>query len=156
MEFKPINLAKDGELALQFREDSYVCSFGSADAFRSYGPGRYLDWLKEKLEKCPEFAVHIWSAERIIGQIELGNTGGDTPIGYINLYYLIPKARGSGVAWALDDYAVKTLKNYGFTRARLSVSPTNLRAVAYYEKMNWVDKGVRPDSPDLRWMEKLL
>ena len=41
----------------------------------------------------------------------------------------------------------------GATLVRLSVSPTNARALEYYRKYSWRDLGPRPDDASLRWME---
>ena len=48
LRFAPIDLDVHTDSVLQFREDSYVCSFGDASGFDPY---QYLGWLKAKLEK---------------------------------------------------------------------------------------------------------
>jgi RimJ/RimL family protein N-acetyltransferase len=55
------------------------------------------------------------------------------------------------------------LRSLGFKKVRLSVSPTNLRAVQFYKKNGWIDLGER-DEPELKktlkfrlhYMEKYL
>ncbi|MGE4132784.1 MAG: GNAT family N-acetyltransferase [Bdellovibrionales bacterium] len=74
----------------------------------------------------------------------------------MNLYYLVPELRGQGFSNHLEEFAVSHLKSRGFTRARLSVSPSNVRAVRFYEKNGWRDMGPRPDHPEVRLMEKSL
>lgn len=44
----------------------------------------------------------------------------------------------------------------GLKKARLSVSPTNERAIKFYEKMKWVDLGPREDHPEVHFMEKVI
>ncbi len=41
-------------------------------------------------------------------------------------------------------------------KSRLSVSPTNLQAIRFYEKMGWKDLGPRLDHPEVHWMERVL
>jgi len=157
--FKTIDLENDQETTLKFREDSFRESFGDANRFfEADGQGhiRYLKWLREKIEKNPHYAVHVWVRDQIVGQVELGVLKGDPSIGYVNLYYLIPEMRGTGLSTQLDHYAVKVLSDLGFRKMRLSVSPSNLRAVKFYEKMGWRDVGPRPDHPEVSLMEKLI
>ncbi len=102
LSFKTIDLARDQSIALKFREDSFVVSFGNADQFYEYdgqGHVRYLEWLKAKIEKDARFAVHVWQGDQIIGQLELGKPRNDPTVGYVNLYYLIPEKRGVGRAF---------------------------------------------------------
>lgn len=159
IEFKPIDLEKDRDMVIKFREDSFVCSFGSNEKFwAENGPNAelYIEWLTAKIKNAPFSAVHIWLGDRIVGQMELGTFKRDPSVGYINLYYLIPEFRGTGLSKLLDDYAVQYLRGKGFLKARLSVSPTNLRAVRYYSRMGWVDIGTRPDAPEVSFMEKAI
>ena len=161
LSFRPIDLERHLDEVIAFRVDSYVCSFGEIGREKFHkdnGPDgrKYLDWLTAKIQRDPNLAVHVWQGDRIIGQMELDALRTDPTIGYINLYYLIPKVRGTGVSKSLDDYAVRFLKSKGHTKARLSVSPSNPRAIRYYQRMGWVDLGQRADVPDVNFMEKSL
>ncbi len=154
---KPVDLYKDAQTCIRFREDSFVVSFGDAEKFHEAdgkGAQRYLGWLSEKIAKDPQSVVHVWNDNEIIGQIELGRLRDDQSRGYVNLYYLVPIFRGKGLGTHLDTAAMNYFKNLGLTSARLSVSPTNLPAVAYYKKMGWVDLGPRPEHPEVHFMEK--
>jgi ribosomal protein S18 acetylase RimI-like enzyme len=158
-EFKPIQLDLHKAVCIKFREDSFVVSFGDAQKFYgSDGKGaeQYLDWLNSKLEKDPESAVHYWVDNQIIGQIEFGFVKNDPSCGYINLYYLIPTARGIGLGSDLDKYAVDFFRKRKVRKLRLSVSPNNFLAMAFYKKMGWVDLGPREDHPEVNLMEKLI
>ncbi len=157
LRFETVNLELHSQVCVAFREDSFVVSFGNADKFfESDGCGneRYLTWLQTKISKDANSAVHVWSDHQIIGQIELGRLKEDPSKGYVNLYYLKPEVRGQGFGTQLDHYAMSYFKNLGLTSARLSVSPTNLRALAYYAKMGWVDLGPRPGHPEVHCLEK--
>ena len=137
--FLPINLEQDWEICLKFRIDSYVVSFGSALNFeKDGGASHYKEWLSKK----------------IIGQIELGQMKSDLETGMVNLYYLAPEYRGQNLSYYLDQYAVNFLKSLGCKKARLNVSPTNSRAIAFYQKNDWKDLGPNPNHPEVHMMEK--
>jgi ribosomal protein S18 acetylase RimI-like enzyme len=53
----------------------------------------------------------------------------------------------------MDKYARENLKSRGVTQARLSVSPSNLRAIAFYKKTGWRDIGPYPGRPGIHLME---
>jgi len=166
MEFKAIDLERDFEIAISFRADSFYCSFFRDDAFWGEdrkGGERYLAWLKE--QNSNSFgAFHLWEKGEIIAQLELSLLNTDKSWGYVNLYYLRADKRGRGYSKYLDDFATSFLKSLSVSRAKLSVSPTNTRAVSYYEKNGWVDKGARFLEQDLseraceqvNWMEKIF
>ncbi|MGZ3775841.1 MAG: GNAT family N-acetyltransferase [Pseudobdellovibrionaceae bacterium] len=157
LQFVPINLEKDQNLCVQFRIDTFVCSFGNAELFYKVGgPDHYLTWLKNKIEKNPKSAVHVKFNGEIIGQMELGCLKESPDIGYVNLYYLAPEHRGQGFSAHLDAFAMKYMMNQGCKIVRLSVSPTNKRAVRFYEKQGWRDVGPRPNHPEVHFMEKSL
>jgi len=77
-------------------------------------------------------------------------------IGYVNLFYLIPDMRGSGAGTFLHHYAIAFCQKHGVPKMRLSVSPTNLRAVAFYQKHGWRDLGPRPGRENVNLMECLI
>jgi ribosomal protein S18 acetylase RimI-like enzyme len=61
---------------------------------------------------------------------------------------------GTGVADELDAYVRELVRNAGFQRASLRVSPTNTRARAYYRKHGWIDRGLDPEHPNVHVMER--
>ena len=143
LEFKKINIDKHSDIAIRFRADAFVVSFGSEKSFwknfGSDGQG-YIDRLRQKdTEKFGAF--HIWKDNDIIGQIELDLFKTDETWGYVTFYYLKKEFRGKGYSKNLDDFAIIFFKRLGIKRARLSVSPNNKRAIKFYEKNGWIDKG---------------
>lgn len=155
--FLPINLEKNWDICLNYRIDSYVASFGSALNFeKDGGASHYKEWLTKKIKNNPYSAVHIHFNEKIIGQMELGQVKSDLEIGMVNLYYLAPEYRGQNLSQYLDQYAVNFLKNLGCKKARLNVSPTNSRAIAFYHKNGWINMGPNPNHPEVHMMEKSL
>lgn len=67
--------------------------------------------------------------------------------GYVNLFYLTERMRGSGVSGDLQDYAMS------FMHQQLSVSPTNARALGFYRKHGWRDVGLRLGRGTVKVME---
>ena len=159
LNFQPIDLFKSSDLCVRFREDSFVASFGDATKFYEEdgkGAERYLEWLQNKLTKDPASAVHVWKESTVIGQMELGVFSRAPDIGNVNLFYLVPDMRGTGYSHYLDEYAVQYFKSLGLKKCRLSVSPTNTRAIRFYEKNGWFNLGPRQDHPEVNFMEKSL
>ena len=157
LSIKPIQLDLHQDICVSFREDAFIASFGDSKRFHEddrKGKERYIDWLKGKSSQDPYSVVHVWRADKIIGQIEMGKHRGDPSCGYINLYYLIPSERGQGLGKFLDDHAMAYFKSQQLLRARLSVAHHNDQAIAFYEKMQWRNLGQREDDPSAMLMEK--
>ena len=153
--FKPIDLDRHTEQCVAFRRDSFVCSFASDDSFfEQSGPdgAKYIEWLRERIAELPEGCVHVWENGTMIGQMEMCIRD-DPRTGYINLFYLIPSARGGSAGVQLHDYALRLFRKLNITKLHLSVSPTNLRAFAYYRKHGWQDIGPRSDHEEVHLME---
>lgn len=133
-----------------------MCSFGNDQIFveeNGADASGYIEWLEARLAQFPAGHVHAWQGDEIVGQIEMiiGPRGG-----YINLFYLRPESRGQGLSDELHDYAVALFRRHGVGLAGLSVSPTNLRAVRYYQRHGWRDRGPRPGAPHVREMELII
>lgn len=157
LEFKPIDIEHYEDLCVQFRVDSFVCSFGSADRFYEEdgnGANSYLQWLRQRIIEIPNSCVHVWQREQVIGQIEMRRWKHDLSVGYVNLFYLIPEFRGRGFGQQLDRYAAHFFSQLGCQSARLSVSPTNQVAMKFYLRQGWIDLGQREDVPGVHYLGK--
>lgn len=69
LDFRLIDFDNNEDLAIRFREESFVVSFGDASAFHETdgrGPERYLEWLKAKHSRDPKSVLHIGSDDKII------------------------------------------------------------------------------------------
>jgi GNAT superfamily N-acetyltransferase len=157
--FREIDVDRDAETCVRFRVDSFVECFGSADRFYQHmgeNGERYLEGLRAKLKRLPGTCVHAWLGDRIVGQLELRCDLADAALGHVLLYYLTPEYRGSGLANALDNYAIAFLRQAGAVRAYLRVSPANARALAYYRKHGWQEPGADPERADVIRVERDL
>jgi ribosomal protein S18 acetylase RimI-like enzyme len=152
-QFSTIDLARHAALCVAFRRDSYICSFGSDRLFieeNGADARGYIEWLEARIAQLPEGHVHVWQCAQIIGQIEM-MVGPSSA--YINLFYLRPDARGRGLGGALHTYAVELLQRHHVSLAGLSVSPTNERAIKYYQRHGWKDQGPRAGAPHVHELE---
>lgn len=155
--FRPVDLDAHLDTCIRFRIDTHVCGFGSAERFHESdgkGANRYADWLKKKAANLSGCLVHLWQGETIIGQIEMGRLPSDSTIGYVNLFYLIPQARGQGMGALLEAYAWTFLSGLGCRSLRLSANPANAPAWSFYRKQGWQDLGPREDDRAVHVLEK--
>jgi ribosomal protein S18 acetylase RimI-like enzyme len=153
LRFAPIDFEKDAEICVLFRRDSYFCSFGEGEAFEATGGAvGYLELLRERHALLPEGIVHVWRNDHIIGQIE-AQLPSNAPGGYVNLFHLVPEERDRGTGALLQEYVVSLFTRRGVSSLRLSVSPTNARAMRFYAKHGWRDLGPRPDYVRVHLME---
>jgi len=156
LRFEPIDLSRHADLCVRFRIDSYVCSLGSSEKFYEHNETvqGYIDWLRKRMQELPGSCVHLWKGDGIIGQLEMGRYRTIPEMGYVNLYYLVPEARGTGISHRLDDYVRQFYSALALKQARLNVSPTNERAIRYYEKQGWQNLGPDPRHPEMLVFER--
>lgn len=157
LEFRPVDLDAHLDVCQQFRIDTHLCAFGSADRFhKSDGRGAesYAAWLRQKAKDLPGCLVHLWHQDRIVGQIEMGRLASDPATGYVNLFYLVAQWRGQGWGSLLEAYAWAFLSGLGCRALRLSAAPNNKPAWRFYQQGGWHDRGAREDHPDVRLLDK--
>lgn len=157
LSFREVDLDRDADLCVQFRADSFIESFGSAERFFQVAgeQGRdYLIGLQAKNRDWPGSCVHAWLNDDIIGQIEVRRQPDDRSRAHALLYYLRPDARGQGLGEELDAYVLRLCRAAGVQGITLRVSPTNARAMAFYRRQGWRDQGPDPQHPDVHIMER--
>ena len=156
--FQAIDLSKHAELCVQFRRDSYACSFvNGAEKFDiEYGQEgqAFLKLLGQRIRVFPQGHVHVFLDDLIIGQLEMRLKAKE--LGYINLFYLAPLYRGKGYGDSLHTYAEKVMREAKAKTVQLSVSPGNHRALKYYQKHGWINLGPRPQHEEVLLMELKL
>lgn len=144
LNFNPINIEKNREEIIQFRKDSFEVSFGDTSNF---DVDVYINWLKDKSSSFPKGFVLVEENEKSIGQLELSirEYEGQT-IGYVHLYYLIPKQRGNGKGKELHNYAKQFFKTHNVSDYHLRVSPTNTQAIRFYKNNGMIK--LKPEMGD--------
>lgn len=134
MNFINIDLNTHKDIVVTFRKDSFRESFGHSGDFNE---AEYMHWLKQKVQQFPEGFLLIEEDNECIGQMELtvkNYKGSD--VGYINLYYLTESYRGKGYASKLHNHAERYFMDKGLKEYHLRVSPSNKRAIKFYENMS--------------------
>lgn len=137
--FEPLDLHSNRDLILRFRADSFKVSFGSSDLFYGAdgeGAQRYLALLEER-NKWTGSCVHVLLDHEIVGQIEMRPNDETQTAGYVNLFYLDSPWRDQGLGLQLDAYAQDFFLRHGMRESYLNVSPTNTRAIRFYQKCGW-------------------
>jgi ribosomal protein S18 acetylase RimI-like enzyme len=125
----------------------YVATFGTEaglEAEMGANSSLYIARLRERIDQVPEGNAHLWDGARIVGQSEVRLLDDEPEIGYVSLFYVVPEARGRGLARMLHDHVAGIFRYRGMRTLRLSVSPTNARAIACYRKLGWARVGERP------------
>jgi ribosomal protein S18 acetylase RimI-like enzyme len=145
--FEPVDLDARFDLCVRFRRDSLVCSFGHDREFEeSGGAPAYLEWLRARMAAFRPGIVHAFRGDAVIGQIEMQVHGDEARV---NLFYLTPEWRATGAGRDLHAYVLAVLRRRGIEAVDLMVSPSNGRAIRYYEKHGWRRGEVVPGRDDL-------
>ena len=155
--FRPIDLDAHAPVCVEFRRDSFICSFGADGFLAEAGVAgvHYIERLRSRTAKFRDGYVHAWLGDTIVGQIEMQILE-EPRIGYVNLFYLVERLRGGGLGDELQAYSMGFMARHGVDTVRLSISPSNARAVAYYRKHGWQDLGLRPGRDDVHLMERTV
>jgi diamine N-acetyltransferase len=107
-------------------------------------------------EKCaaqiadPALPIRVWrDDEGIAGYVKLGavdfplpDDHGDASDTYeLHQLYLLERAKGTGAAQALMDWAITTARDAGYKRLVLTVFIDNHRAQSFYRRYGFVEIG---------------
>jgi ribosomal protein S18 acetylase RimI-like enzyme len=167
LRFETIDLEKHWELLLAFSEETYRASNFPEEKVQELmngdGQKKYREFLKGRITTFPEGTVFALLGDEIVAQLTIRHGPKESENykmaedeGYVNLFYVTPKHRGTFVADALDQYVVDYLTGKGCTWARLTMNKDNARAAAYYKKHGWVDDGPREEELGLRLMKRIF
>lgn len=146
IEFRLADIERDQDSCIAFRRDSFLINYGAEKSFESVmgeGGMNYLERLKAFQTSYPYGVIHVWEGAQMIGQIEFHVETLFTDKAFIPLFYLIREKRGSGIGSKMHDYLIHTLRELGCNGARIPVSSTNERGVAFYKKHGW--RYAKPD-----------
>lgn len=153
-QFETIDIEKDQETVIRFRKDFFVVSFGDVSGFGEKTD--YITWLTDKIEQFPEGFVLLKENNETVGQLELSiREYKGKHIGYVHLYYLIPKKRGEGLGEELNQYARNFFKQNDLHEYHLRVAPGNKQAIKFYLKHGMEEIGLELDGKVIRMKGKL-
>ncbi|NCB50522.1 MAG: GNAT family N-acetyltransferase [Clostridia bacterium] len=155
LRFVPMDLRKkaDAELYQHCYADAWTASHGSDEGFL---PNVYLSTARSHSKGIPEALVKVMSGGDFAGLIELNpERGKNENIGWISLFYLVPKYRRRGFGVQLLGYSAAYFAHRGRKAIRLHVAVTNERAIKFYKKYGFIEVGIDPGvSSDQLLMEK--
>lgn len=138
--YELVDLTFSSAKCIQFRKDTHICSFGSLDSWEAdsgVNSEKYLNYLNKYVAEAPYGILHAKVSNEIIGQTEFRVDPRSEGVGYVNLIYVVPEFRGTGASTLVHQKIISTLREKNCNLARLSVSPKNSRAVAFYLKQGW-------------------
>ena len=82
-------------------------------------------------------------AGRFVGVAGVGPAPVEAPVAMLYAMWVEPEVRGTGVATAIVEAAVDWARDAGYPGLGLGVTTTNARAIAFYERLGFVDTGQR-------------
>lgn len=136
IKFKPIDIDDNFSHCLEFRSDSYFCSFGTYENYENSVVG-YKDRIRQRSLESNWYYCHIWCGDEIIGQLEFKTFSDFPETGYVHLIYVVPKYRGLGVSRLAQSFIIETLITKNCKSAMLSVSRINKRAINHFKRFGW-------------------
>ncbi|KON85004.1 GCN5 family acetyltransferase [Rossellomorea marisflavi] len=132
MNLQKIDIDKHRDVIISFRRDSFKVSFGTDQDFDE---DEYVRWVQNQSALFPDGFILLMEQGVPIGQLELTvKDYEDSKIGYVNLYYLIPERRGSGLGNKLHQYSLQFFRTHGVSEYHLRVSPSNHQALGFYRR----------------------
>ncbi len=136
IKFEFINVDEHFKTCVDFRRDSYFCSFDTYLGYEESIVG-YEARMREHISDNRWYYIHIWSSGELIGQLEFRSYSELPSTGYVHLIYLVPKYRGLGIAALAHEFISNALGSAGCKQVLLSVSQTNIRAIKHYTRFGW-------------------
>lgn len=134
LRFRPIDTERDAAVVIANRRDGFAVSFGNPDALGS--EAGYLAFLERRQAEFPDGVALAYDGDVLVGQIELQMRESGR-VGYVNFYYIMPEHRGHGYGRQLHEHVEQMFRDRGARRMELRVSPTNERALGFYDAMGF-------------------
>lgn len=134
--FEVIDINAHFSKCVAFRRDSFFSSFHTYEGFEETIHG-YQERMQERINEDSWYYFHVWHESELIGQLEFKSFSTLTGVGYVHLIYLGPEYRGLGLASKLQEFIRTHLLMAGCSKAMLSVSRSNERALRHYKRVGW-------------------
>ncbi|MGP4077402.1 GNAT family N-acetyltransferase [Halobacillus sp. K22] len=154
MNFREIDIEKDKEIVMQFRNDIHLIE-GNKEGFDKEA---YLNRLEKRINEMSsgQFIIED-DHHQPIGQIGLKTEvfNGETA-GYVNLYYLIDEYRNKGLGKQLVQFTEEFFRDQGICEYYLSVAPGNQKAIEFYSKVGLVEVSRNEKNSDELLMKKSI
>ncbi len=132
-------LGSDLEQYIRYRKDAWELIYGSLEGFS--GSGFWLD-AQNTMGPDPNALAVAYHKTTPVGLIQLSpHRDSHKGVGYIPFIYLRPQFRHQGLGIQLIGHAVSFYRNLDRKKLQLSVAPTNVHAIAFYEKFGFTAVG---------------
>ncbi len=132
--FRRIDVDRDGPAAYARYRDAATASLGSDRAGDRRLP--YLAGLRKRCAEYPDGHVLALLGDDVVGQLELQVPYGST-VGYVNLFYVVPRWRRLGFGRLLHEHAVHYFRSWEAATVELHVGPGNVPAVSFYRSLGY-------------------
>lgn len=130
LDFQP--MGGEIEQYIRYRKDAWEVVYGKLDGFD--GPGFWMD-AQRTMGKDPNAMVVGYLDRTPVGMIQLSPDRDEKKgVGYIPFIYLREAFRHKGLGIQLIGHAVSFYRRLGRIKLQLSVAPTNVKAIGFYEK----------------------
>lgn len=124
-----------------------------------YDPVSARDLWQRSFADAPD-GREVVLAERpdrtIVGVVTMGEDPGRPGVGHIFSLYVHPEAQGQGIGARLVSVAEDRLASSGYAEASLWVFEANVRARAFYERLDWRPDGNHRVEPEYGECESRL
>jgi ribosomal protein S18 acetylase RimI-like enzyme len=152
LRFRTIELTRDAETVLAWSREAFAISFGEAETQRLFRRDEWLGFIGWGASAFPDGFVLAYlsdadmaSGENPTGMVlmdirDASRAGSDDlagQIGYIHLFYVAARVRGTGIANALQRHADAVCRRLGVHHIELNVEPENARAVRFYQRVGY-------------------
>jgi GNAT superfamily N-acetyltransferase len=132
--FRRIDVDRDGPAAYAHYRDAAEASLGSERAGDRRLP--YLAGLRDRCLEYPDGHVLSLLGPDVVGQLELQVPYG-LSVGYVNLFYVMPRWRRLGLGRLLHEYAAGYFRSWDATSVELHVGSANAAALAFYRSLGY-------------------
>jgi len=141
---RPFNVRRDLDQVLEFQNEVYEGNFPGF-AVDAYFREDFSRDLRRAARDPNETLLVMEQGGALCGFIWVAviSTIVDPRVGYIKNVYVTPHLRGRGQAERLMRAAEEWFGDQGIEKMMLDVSVMNPRAVAFYEKLDYVTERVR-------------
>lgn len=141
---EPDDAGKLGEVHTRSWQAAYA-GLIDEDALAALDPAERADNFRDMLpaDRRAERQV-TWIVAELDGEI-VGHTISqlvpDTGEAWLHVLYLAPEGWGHGIGYTLHGMAMRGLRRFGATTAKLKVLNGNERAISFYERLGWAFTG---------------
>lgn len=141
--FRSASIEHDLPLVEEFWLDSWRAVYGS---LRGFDAQTIRSETRRMLKQNPDSVCFAMLDDKEIGIVAMDST--DLSLddhGHISLFAIAPEFRGKRLAVQLLGQAVSFYRRLGRKYLKLYVSPTNHRAIRFYKKNDFIEKGYGPN-----------